>query len=87
MDERKGQGMLRATRRQRTIARPAEVRGVGFFHGADVTVRFHPAEADAGIVFVRADLPGRPSDPRAAGIGRPVAAPDHDPQRRRRASR
>ena len=36
----KGQGMLRATRRQRTIARAAEVRGVGFFHGADVTARF-----------------------------------------------
>lgn len=39
------------------------VRGVGFFHGADVTVRFHPAEPDTGIVFERADLPGRPSVP------------------------
>jgi UDP-3-O-[3-hydroxymyristoyl] N-acetylglucosamine deacetylase/3-hydroxyacyl-[acyl-carrier-protein] dehydratase len=55
--------MHRATRRQRTIARPAEVRGVGFFHGADVTVRFHPAEPDAGIVFQRVDLPGRPRIP------------------------
>lgn len=55
--------MLRTTRRQRTIARPAEVRGVGFFHGSDVTVRFHPAEPDAGIVFERADLPGRPRVP------------------------
>ena len=55
--------MLRATRRQRTIARPAEVRGVGFFHGADVTLRFHPAEPDAGIVFERVDLPGRPTIP------------------------
>ena len=62
-DEMKGQGMLRATRRQRTIARAAEVRGVGFFHGADVTLRFHPAEPDTGIVFVRTDLPGRPSVP------------------------
>jgi UDP-3-O-[3-hydroxymyristoyl] N-acetylglucosamine deacetylase / 3-hydroxyacyl-[acyl-carrier-protein] dehydratase len=52
--------MLRTSRRQRTIARPAEVRGIGFFHGADVTVRFHPAEPDTGIVFERADLPGRP---------------------------
>ena len=59
----KGQGMLKATRRQRTIARAAEVRGVGFFHGADVAVRFHPAEPDAGIVFQRADLPGRPTIP------------------------
>jgi UDP-3-O-[3-hydroxymyristoyl] N-acetylglucosamine deacetylase / 3-hydroxyacyl-[acyl-carrier-protein] dehydratase len=63
MDENKGQGMLRAIRRQRTLARPAEVRGVGFFHGADVTVRFHPAESDSGIVFQRADLPGRPTIP------------------------
>ncbi len=55
--------MLKTTRRQRTIARPAEVRGVGFFHGADVTVRFHPAEPDAGITFERADLPGRPRIP------------------------
>ncbi len=62
-DEMKGQGMLRATRRQRTIARSAEVRGVGFFHGADVTIRFHPAEPDAGIVFQRSDLPGRPTIP------------------------
>jgi UDP-3-O-[3-hydroxymyristoyl] N-acetylglucosamine deacetylase/3-hydroxyacyl-[acyl-carrier-protein] dehydratase len=59
--------MVRATRRQRTIARPAEVRGVGFFHGADVTVRFHPAEPDAGIIFQRADLPGRPTIPAQVG--------------------
>lgn len=62
-DEGKGQGMLKSTRRQRTIARPAEVRGVGFFHGADVTIRFHPAAPDAGIVFERVDLPGRPRVP------------------------
>jgi UDP-3-O-[3-hydroxymyristoyl] N-acetylglucosamine deacetylase/3-hydroxyacyl-[acyl-carrier-protein] dehydratase len=55
--------MLNVTRRQRTVARPAEVRGVGFFHGADVMIRFRPAEADAGIVFERADLPGRPRIP------------------------
>ncbi len=59
----KGQGMLRASRRQRTIAQAAEVRGVGFFHGADVTIRFHPADPDAGIVFQRSDLPGRPTIP------------------------
>jgi UDP-3-O-[3-hydroxymyristoyl] N-acetylglucosamine deacetylase/3-hydroxyacyl-[acyl-carrier-protein] dehydratase len=55
--------MLRTTRRQRTIARPAAVHGVGFFHGSDVTVRFHPAGPDEGIVFERADLPGRPRVP------------------------
>jgi UDP-3-O-[3-hydroxymyristoyl] N-acetylglucosamine deacetylase/3-hydroxyacyl-[acyl-carrier-protein] dehydratase len=61
--QKKGQGMLTASRRQRTIAHAAEVRGVGFFHGADVTIRFHPAEADTGIVFQRSDLPGWPRIP------------------------
>jgi UDP-3-O-[3-hydroxymyristoyl] N-acetylglucosamine deacetylase/3-hydroxyacyl-[acyl-carrier-protein] dehydratase len=55
--------MLTGSRRQRTIDRPAEVRGVGFFHGSDVTLRFHPAEADTGVVFQRSDLPGRPLVP------------------------
>ncbi|MGE5756837.1 MAG: UDP-3-O-acyl-N-acetylglucosamine deacetylase [Planctomycetaceae bacterium] len=53
--------MLTARRLQRTIARETEVRGVGFFHGSDVALRFRPAEADTGIVFVRTDIPGRPA--------------------------
>lgn len=53
--------MSTASRPQHTIASVTEVRGIGFFHGSDVTLRFHPAEADTGVVFVRADLPGRPS--------------------------
>jgi len=52
--------MLIAKRPQRTLAREAALRGVGFFHGADVNMRFLPAEPDAGIRFVRTDLPGRP---------------------------
>jgi UDP-3-O-[3-hydroxymyristoyl] N-acetylglucosamine deacetylase/3-hydroxyacyl-[acyl-carrier-protein] dehydratase len=52
-----------ARRQQRTIARDAAVRGVGFLSGVDVDLRFRPAEADAGVVFIRADLPGRPSVP------------------------
>ncbi len=59
----KGQGMLRATRPERTLARTAEVRGFGFFHGADVTLRFSPADAGTGVVFVRTDLPDRPAVP------------------------
>ena len=55
--------MLTSRRRQCTLARTAEVRGVGFFHGSDVTLRFHPAEPDSGIVFVRTDLPDHPSIP------------------------
>lgn len=52
--------MLTAKRPQRTLAREAEVRGVGFFHGSDVTMRFRPAEPDSGIRFIRTDLPGQP---------------------------
>ena len=59
----KGTGMLRATRPERTLARTAEVRGFGFFHGADVTLRFSPADAGTGVVFVRTDLPDRPAVP------------------------
>ena len=50
-------------RPQRTIRRPAEVRGVGFLTGANVRVRFLPAPPSSGVVFVRADLPGRPRLP------------------------
>ncbi|AMV39756.1 3-hydroxyacyl-ACP dehydratase FabZ [Planctomyces sp. SH-PL62] len=52
--------MLIAKRPQRTLAREAVLSGVGFFHGADVNLRFLPAEPDSGIRFVRTDLPGRP---------------------------
>jgi UDP-3-O-acyl N-acetylglucosamine deacetylase len=41
---------------QRTIAQSAEVRGVGFLTGAEVRLRFQPAAANSGIVFVRTDL-------------------------------
>ena len=51
------------SRPQRTLAGPAEVRGIGYLRGSDVAVRFLPADAGAGITFVRTDLPGRPSVP------------------------
>ena len=50
-------------RRQRTIARPAEYHGFGFLTGADVTLRFLPAEEDFGVAFQRVDLPGTPPIP------------------------
>jgi UDP-3-O-[3-hydroxymyristoyl] N-acetylglucosamine deacetylase/3-hydroxyacyl-[acyl-carrier-protein] dehydratase len=53
--------MLSPSRLQRTIRTGTEVRGVGFFHGSDVTLRFRPSGADTGVVFVRTDLPGRPT--------------------------
>lgn len=43
-------------RKQRTLARSAEVAGYGYWSGCDVRVEFRPAPADTGIVFVRADL-------------------------------
>lgn len=53
--------MVTARRRQRTIAKKAEVHGVGFVKGSDVSLKFHPSHADTGVVFVRTDLPGRPA--------------------------
>jgi UDP-3-O-[3-hydroxymyristoyl] N-acetylglucosamine deacetylase len=43
-------------RYQRTLAQPAEVRGIGLLTGSAVQLRFQPAAADSGIVFVRTDL-------------------------------
>jgi UDP-3-O-acyl N-acetylglucosamine deacetylase len=43
-------------RNQRTIAKPVGVNGVGYLTGADITVRFVPAPANTGVVFVRTDL-------------------------------
>jgi UDP-3-O-[3-hydroxymyristoyl] N-acetylglucosamine deacetylase len=48
-------------RYQRTLTRPAEVRGTGFLTGADVLLRFVPAPPCSGVVFVRTDLRPRPS--------------------------
>lgn len=49
--------------RQRTIAREATVRGIGFVTGVDVELRFKPADADTGLLFVRTDLPNQPHIP------------------------
>jgi UDP-3-O-acyl N-acetylglucosamine deacetylase len=43
-------------RYQRTLARPAEVQGVGFLTGACVRLAFKPAPPSTGVVFVRTDL-------------------------------
>lgn len=55
--------MVTTRRLQRTIAREAMVQGVGFLQGADVSLRFRPAEAGTGVLFLRSDLPGRPVVP------------------------
>jgi UDP-3-O-acyl N-acetylglucosamine deacetylase len=54
-------------RYQRTIARPAEVRGICFLTGAAVRLRFVPAPPSSGVVFVRTDLEGRPRLPAHIG--------------------
>jgi UDP-3-O-acyl N-acetylglucosamine deacetylase len=43
-------------RYQRTIAREAELTGIGFLTGASVRLRFRPAPPSRGVVFVRTDL-------------------------------
>jgi UDP-3-O-[3-hydroxymyristoyl] N-acetylglucosamine deacetylase/3-hydroxyacyl-[acyl-carrier-protein] dehydratase len=62
-----GAGMTTARRKERTLAREAEVRGVSFLSGLDVAVRFRPAPAGTGRVFVRRDLPGGPEVPAHVG--------------------
>jgi UDP-3-O-[3-hydroxymyristoyl] N-acetylglucosamine deacetylase/3-hydroxyacyl-[acyl-carrier-protein] dehydratase len=48
-------------RPQRTIAREATLHGVGIHTGEAGAVTFKPAPEHHGIVFVRTDLPGRPT--------------------------
>jgi UDP-3-O-acyl N-acetylglucosamine deacetylase len=43
-------------RHQRTIARPAEIQGVGYITGRTVHLRFRPVPSGTGVVFVRTDL-------------------------------
>lgn len=50
-------------RLQRTLRRPAEIRGIGFFTGADVTLRLLPAEENHGLVFQRVDCIDAPRIP------------------------
>lgn len=53
-----GQAVVRRPRRQRTVARPAEITGVGLHTGQKTTVRVKPGEPNSGVVFVRTDVPG-----------------------------
>lgn len=50
-------------RNQRTIKSSVSVSGVGLHSGEEVTLTLRPAEPDAGIWFVRSDLPGAPRLP------------------------
>jgi UDP-3-O-[3-hydroxymyristoyl] N-acetylglucosamine deacetylase/3-hydroxyacyl-[acyl-carrier-protein] dehydratase len=46
---------------QRTIAREARISGIGLHSGSHCNVVFKPGPPHTGMVFVRIDLPGRPS--------------------------
>jgi UDP-3-O-acyl N-acetylglucosamine deacetylase len=51
---------------ERTIARPAEIDGIGFLTGASVHLRFVPAPSGTGLVFLRTDL--KPATPIPARV-------------------
>lgn len=52
--------MSNPVEQQNTIARPVGIRGIGLHTGDDCRLTFLPAEADAGYLFRRIDLPGKP---------------------------
>ncbi|MFP3867268.1 MAG: UDP-3-O-acyl-N-acetylglucosamine deacetylase [Desulfobacteraceae bacterium] len=45
---------------QQTLAKRVSCEGIGLHQGQSVRVVIHPAAANSGIRFIRADLPGRP---------------------------
>ncbi len=47
---------MKTLRKQRTLARSAQVAGFGYWSGKDLQVEFRPAPAGTGVVFVRRDL-------------------------------
>ncbi len=74
--------MLTASRRQRTIARETEVRGVGFIEGADVQLHVPPGGGGPGR-GLRPHRPGRSAvGPCPHPTCRATAASDDDPARR-----
>lgn len=42
--------------RQRTIAKPVSMTGIGLHSGAKVEVEFRPAPANTGLIYTRTDL-------------------------------
>ncbi len=48
---------------QRTIVREVFMNGIGIHTGDPVSIRVLPAQPDTGVVFIRTDLPHRPSIP------------------------
>lgn len=48
--------MSKPLRVQRTIAKPVQLQGFGYWSGKDITIELRPAAANTGVVFVREDL-------------------------------
>ena len=46
--------------KQKTLKKEIVIKGSGLHTGNPVTARLKPAEAGAGIIFIRVDLPGQP---------------------------
>ena len=63
---------------QRTIGKPCEVSGLGLHTGTETKLRFLPAAPNAGVRFIRTDLPGSP-----AILARVDFALDHEHDPRR----
>src|SRR4051812_42407350 len=49
--------------KQKTIAKPVTIAGIGLHTGKKCQTVFLPAPANSGIKFVRVDLPGKPEFP------------------------
>jgi UDP-3-O-[3-hydroxymyristoyl] N-acetylglucosamine deacetylase len=55
---------------QRTLAKTAQVTGIGVHSGKKVTLKLHPAEANFGIQFIRTDVAGsKPQKAHALSVG------------------
>jgi len=72
--------------RQRTLTQAVSIKGTGLHTGEAVTVRVLPAPANSGIVFIRTDLPHRPTIPArpthalldpGLGMRRTIVSRDH----------
>jgi UDP-3-O-[3-hydroxymyristoyl] N-acetylglucosamine deacetylase len=48
---------------QKTLKSEISISGIGLFTGEKVALKLYPAPVDTGIVFQRADLPGKPEIP------------------------
>lgn len=58
--------MTPSQRKQQTVVRPISYSGIGLHTGESVSLTFHPAPDNHGVVFRRIDLEGKPCIPAEA---------------------